>query len=410
MAARQRSTPETSKPKAQPAPGKAATKPHDSKPQQKKVVQPAADYLDDLLPVTPGVTDDTDASWIDRRLIDPGPFQYRRYFDPKELQATGESIRSIGQQQPCIVRPYPAKDVQLRPELAGRYQLVAGEGRYRSTGPEYGPEVERLLCRVKRGLSDFEATQIATDENERRRDPAPIARARAMRNLYEVSQEAAKSGGVKALTWTDVGAQFGFKNERSARRMVQLLELPEPVQLRMEELNLSEKHGRALLLLQGTPTQQTLLKQMARESMSGDAAIERAEILSGKRSPGTGSGEAESNDTSTGHSEPFNSGGSGANGSNSGGSNSGGSNSGGSNSGGTSRSVSSGVDTEETAGRGDYLLSEAAQVRARVARVATQLEAGTVAAALRRDLIEEFDLIESNLKRAREALTREALQ
>jgi ParB-like chromosome segregation protein Spo0J len=249
---------------------------------------------------------DRDVVMLDRELLDPNPFQPRKYFAPEGIALLGRSMREVGQLQPIVVRPHPTR--------RGRYQIVAGERRWRASAREHG-DVPILRASLRQ-LSDYEVARISIEENEKREDVSPIARARGLANLYRVSPGTPELGdaaagvpgsvpggvptaisagapvGVPGDTdgeprhkprWEDVAASVGL-TKRSALRLVELLQLPEKIQDRIEELRLTEKHGRALLLLKASEhEQQVLLEEIQREELSGNQALRRADELRGAR-------------------------------------------------------------------------------------------------------------------------------
>jgi ParB family chromosome partitioning protein len=88
--------------------------------------------------------------------------QPRRYFDPQKLEQLTQSIREHGILEPLLVRPHP--------EDKGKYELVAGERRYRSAKAAGLGEVPVVV----RQLNDQEALQVAIVENLQREDLNPI--------------------------------------------------------------------------------------------------------------------------------------------------------------------------------------------------------------------------------------------
>ncbi|MHC5598921.1 MAG: ParB/RepB/Spo0J family partition protein [Nostoc sp.] len=88
------------------------------------------------------------------------PNQPRRYFDPEALKQLTESIKQHGILQPLLVRPIGS----------GKYEVVAGERRYRS-GIEAKLEAAPVVVRE---LSDDQAFQLALIENLLREDLNPI--------------------------------------------------------------------------------------------------------------------------------------------------------------------------------------------------------------------------------------------
>lgn len=88
--------------------------------------------------------------------------QPRRYFDPQKLEQLTQSIREHGILEPLLVRPHP--------DDKGKYELVAGERRYRSAKAAGLGEVPVVV----RQLNDQEALQVAIVENLQREDLNPI--------------------------------------------------------------------------------------------------------------------------------------------------------------------------------------------------------------------------------------------
>jgi ParB family chromosome partitioning protein len=219
--------------------------------------------------LAPGQESDTEATWIERDRIDPNPFQPRRRFDATTLRELGESMRVHSQLQPCLVRPHP--------NASGRFQLIAGERRWRAAFPEFG-DLPRLRC-IVRSLSDQEALVMALEENAKREDLNVIERARA---LFELKNVSPGRHSAKKATWQDVAQMVGMARS-SVDRYIQLLSLPEDILATFERLNLNEKHGRALLMLNNDVIgQRSILKQIEQEELSGNQAISRAEELLGR--------------------------------------------------------------------------------------------------------------------------------
>src|SRR5438270_11564434 len=82
--------------------------------------------------------DDVELREIPVELVAPNPRQPRRHFDEATLAALAESVRQRGVLQPVLVRPLPG----------GRYELVAGERRWRAAGLA-GPETLPALGRAR---------------------------------------------------------------------------------------------------------------------------------------------------------------------------------------------------------------------------------------------------------------------
>src|SRR5665213_2970066 len=116
-------------------------------------------------------TDDIRRLPID--LLDPNPLQPRMNFDEDMLRDLAESIRTQGILQPILVRPHP--DVPLR------YQIIAGERRWRAAGISGLHEIP-VICRE---LSDVESAAAALIENLQRENLNPIEEAEGYQRLIQ---------------------------------------------------------------------------------------------------------------------------------------------------------------------------------------------------------------------------------
>ncbi|HET9018133.1 MAG TPA: ParB/RepB/Spo0J family partition protein [Acetobacteraceae bacterium] len=156
--------------------------------------------------------------------LEPGPYQPRRPIDPATLDELVTSIRSHGILQPLLARPHPAG--------SGRYQLVAGERRWRAAQAAGLHEVPVLV----RPLADAEAMAAALVENLQRQDLDAIEEAEGYRRLLDefgLSQEA-------------LGHAVG-KSRSHVANTLRLLQLPPRVQAELRTGSLTAGHARALL-------------------------------------------------------------------------------------------------------------------------------------------------------------------
>jgi ParB family chromosome partitioning protein len=156
-------------------------------------------------------------------LIRPNPDQPRRSFDPESITALAESISEAGVIQPLVVRPLPD----------GRYELIAGERRWRAAR-EAGLEIVPALIRDE---DEARRIQTALIENVAREDLNPVDEARACATLVEDL----------GLTKEELGKRLG-RSRVAISNLIRLLELPEEALELIERGDLSEGHGRALLL------------------------------------------------------------------------------------------------------------------------------------------------------------------
>jgi ParB family transcriptional regulator, chromosome partitioning protein len=156
-------------------------------------------------------------------LVKPNPRQPRRRFEEAALAELAESIRSRGMLQPLLVRPLPG----------GEFELLAGERRLRAAKLA---KLENVPA-VVREADDWERLELALAENMAREDLNPVDEARACAVLVEDL----------GLTKGEVGTRVG-RSRVAISNLIRLLELPEQVLQLIERGELSEGHGRALLL------------------------------------------------------------------------------------------------------------------------------------------------------------------
>ncbi len=155
-------------------------------------------------------------------LIAPNPNQPRRAFADETLLALADSIRARGVLQPVMVRPL----------VGGRYELIAGERRWRAARMA---ELETIPAVVR--LEDAASLELALVENMAREDLNPVEEARACAALVDEL----------GLTREEVGLRVG-RSRVAVSNLIRLLELPDEALELIERGELTEGHGRALLL------------------------------------------------------------------------------------------------------------------------------------------------------------------
>jgi ParB family chromosome partitioning protein len=156
-------------------------------------------------------------------LIVPNPKQPRRHFDEAALEALAGSLRERGVLQPVL----------LRPVAGGSYEIVAGERRWRAAQIAGLDTIPALV----RERDDAAALEAALIENMAREDLNPVEEARACAALVEEL----------GLTRETVGLRVG-RSRVAVSNLLRLLDLPDEVLAALERGDLSEGHGRALLL------------------------------------------------------------------------------------------------------------------------------------------------------------------
>jgi ParB family chromosome partitioning protein len=213
-----------------------------------------------ILAATPG-TYAEELRHVPLELITANPHQPRRQFDEQTLIELADSIRSRGVIQPVLVRPV----------AGGRYELVAGERRWRAAQLA---ELETIPA-VVRERDDAQSLELAVIENMAREDLNPVEEARALAGLVEEL----------GLTREEVGLRVG-RSRVAVSNLIRLLDLPDEALDLLERRELSEGHGRALLLASDNSTRRNL----ARLAAAGGWSVRELEARARGADVGTGSG------------------------------------------------------------------------------------------------------------------------
>jgi ParB family chromosome partitioning protein len=175
--------------------------------------------------ITPAVQPEVGLVELSLDAIEPGRYQPRSAMDPDKLEALAESIRSQGLVQPVIVRPL-AK--------AGRYELIAGERRWRASQLAGKTTIPAII----REVADEATLALALIENIQREDLSPIEEALALRRLITEFD----------LTHEQAAKQVG-RSRAAVSNLLRLLELAEPVRALLDARQIDMGHARALLSL-----------------------------------------------------------------------------------------------------------------------------------------------------------------
>jgi len=153
--------------------------------------------------------------------IKPNKYQPRSNFDKDELQTLADSIKRDGVLMPILIRPQ-----------GDGYELIAGERRWRASQMAKLQEIPAVV----REVDDLQALELAIVENEQRDDLTAVESARAYKRLMEefnyTQQQVAESIGVSRV---------------QVSNLIRLLQLPEAVQLMLEERKLNMGHARPLV-------------------------------------------------------------------------------------------------------------------------------------------------------------------
>ncbi len=194
------------------------------------------------VPATSGLRD------IEISAIDPNPHQPRVHFDEDTLSELSASIRAIGLLQPILVRP--AKD--------GRYELIAGERRWRAA-TRAGLTLIPAIIRITDDVSSVEQALV---ENLHRQDLTPLEEAAAYQQLLDDFN----------MTHENIAKKVG-RSRSAITNSVRLLALPATIQQLLADGRLSSGHAKALL---GTPDR-TFQEQLARRAADNNWTVRAIE-------------------------------------------------------------------------------------------------------------------------------------
>jgi ParB family chromosome partitioning protein len=186
--------------------------------------------------------------WVEVNRIEPNPYQPRREFDETALKSLAESIRQYGILQPLTVT---RKEVE-KPDggIQSLYELIAGERRLRASKLIGLKEVPVVIRQGQE--TDKVKLELAIIENLQREDLNAIDRGKAFQQLV------AEFG----LNHVEVAAKVG-KSREYVSNSIRLLALPEKIQQALINKEISEGHGRALLMVNDRPQEQdTLFKEL----------------------------------------------------------------------------------------------------------------------------------------------------
>lgn len=175
--------------------------------------------------------------------IEQNRSQPRKRFDEDAITELAESIQQHGMIQPIVVRPVGEN----------RYQIVAGERRWRAAKRIGLSEVPVII----RSLTEAEASQIALVENLQRENLNPIEEARGYQTLMQQFE----------MTQEEVAKIVG-RSRPAVANALRLLNLPVPVQDMLEKGRLTVGHAKALAAIRDPELQLTLAAKAAEDRIT----------------------------------------------------------------------------------------------------------------------------------------------
>lgn len=196
--------------------------------------------------------------------INPGPWQPRRIFDSLGLQELANSMRQQGLVQPILVRE--------NPDQPGRYQIIAGERRWRAAQIAQLHEVPAII----RDLSDRDAAEISIVENIQRQDLSAIEEAEGYQRLI------AEHG----YTQQELAGIMG-KSRPHIANLLRLLQLPAWVQEALIDGKLTVGQVRPLI---GHDDMDALAKSVLDKGLSAREVEQMVKLstLAADKNPHTG--------------------------------------------------------------------------------------------------------------------------
>lgn len=180
---------------------------------------------------------------IDINLIERNPNQPRREFDEEALQELADSISEIG-----IIQP-----ITLRALESGRYQIIAGERRWRASQRAGLTSIPAYI----RTADDENVMEMALVENIQRQDLNSIEIALAYQHLIDAYN----------LTQEKLSERVG-KKRATVANYLRLLKLPAPVQVAIQNHRIDTGHARALLALEDPKDQVKLFNEIQHKGYS----------------------------------------------------------------------------------------------------------------------------------------------
>lgn len=192
--------------------------------------------------------------WVEVEKVVPNPYQPRRDFDEQKLKELSESIRMYGLLQPITVT---RKEIFLDDgSFRSEYELIAGERRLRASKLAGLTQIPAIIRTGEE--TDLMKLELAIIENLQREDLNPIDRAHAFKQLAEQF----------SLSHSQVAKKVGRSREYVSNTL-RILHLPEHILEAIKKGDITEGHGRTLLMLADHPQElETVFKEILLKKLS----------------------------------------------------------------------------------------------------------------------------------------------
>lgn len=191
---------------------------------------------------------------IEISMIEPNPNQPRREFDQEALQELANSISEVG-----IIQP-----ITLRQMENGKYQIIAGERRWRASQLAGLTTIPAYI----RTVEDEGVREMALVENIQREDLNAIEVALAYQHLAETT----------GMTQEKISKRVG-KSRAAVTNFLRLLKLPAQVQMALKNHEIDMGHARALLAIDSPSAQIKLFKEIQKQQYSVRKVEEMVQAL-----------------------------------------------------------------------------------------------------------------------------------
>jgi ParB family transcriptional regulator, chromosome partitioning protein len=196
--------------------------------------------------------------FVDVNAISSNPYQPRQDFDKEEISNLAQSIEKQGLLQPILLRKKDAF-----------YEIISGERRFRAMKLLGNNQVP---CIVKPNISDHEMIEMALVENIQRENLNDIEQAHAFQRLMIDC----------GLSHEEISKKVG-KSRSTITNFLRLLKLPEEIQQKVRQKELTMGHARALLSIDDPKRQKEMAQKIISENLSVREIEKTAQPLSEKK-------------------------------------------------------------------------------------------------------------------------------
>ncbi len=200
--------------------------------------------LTNLIPVdTQEKGSGNEVVFVDVNAITSNPFQPRQDFDKDEIGNLAQSIKNQGLLQPILLRK---KD--------SSYEIISGERRFRAMKLLGN---DKVPCIVKPHITDHEMIEMALVENIQRENLNDIEQAFAYQRLMMEC----------GLSHEEISKKVG-KSRSTVTNFLRLLKLPDEIQQKVRQKELTMGHARALLAIEDPKRQKEMVHRILTENLT----------------------------------------------------------------------------------------------------------------------------------------------